>query len=121
MPARRGQAVCRLTSSLPHASRTPKSLWEWFLLRRPTARANWATRSIPAGGGRSIATEMCQAVVDLACTLGLGRLTATVDVRNTASERVLAHVGMKPRRPAKDTWQDGEKSGCRLWELELEP
>lgn len=75
----------------------------------------------PRWWGRSIATEMCQAVVDLACTLGLGRLTATVDVRNTASERVLAHVGMKPRRPAKDTWQDGEKSGCRLWELELEP
>lgn len=73
----------------------------------------------PRWWGRGIATEMCQTVVDLARTLGLGRLTATVDVRNVASERVLAHLGMKPRRPAKDTWQDGEKSGCRLWELEL--
>ena len=75
----------------------------------------------PCWWGRGIATEMCQAVVDLACTLGLGRLTATVDVRNVTIERVLAHVGMKPRRPAKGTWQGGEKNECRVRELELEP
>ena len=71
--------------------------------------------------GRGIATEMCQAVVDLARSLGITRLTATVDVRNAASERVLVHIGMKPRRPAKGIWQGGEKNGCRLWELELKP
>ncbi|MCI2127725.1 MAG: GNAT family N-acetyltransferase [Olsenella sp.] len=75
----------------------------------------------PRWWGRGIATEMCQAVVDLARRLGLTRLTATVDVRNTASERVLAHIGMKPRRPAEGIWQGGEKNGCRLWELELAP
>lgn len=69
--------------------------------------------------GRGIATEMCQAVVDLARKLGLTRLTATVDVRNAASERVLAHIGMKPRRPAEGIGQDGEEDGCRMWELEL--
>lgn len=60
-------------------------------------------------------------VVDLARTLGLARLTAMVDVRNVASERVLTHLGMKSRRPAKGIWQGGEKNGCRLWELELRP
>ena len=71
--------------------------------------------------GRGIAAEMCQAVVDLARMLGIARLTATVDVRNAASERVLVHIGMKPRRPAKGIWQGGEKNGYRLWELELKP
>ena len=75
----------------------------------------------PRWWGRGIATEMCQTVVDLARTLGLARLTATVDVRNVASECVLAHVGMKPRRPAEGTRQGGEVDGCRMWELELLP
>lgn len=75
----------------------------------------------PCWWGKGIATEMCHAVVDLARTLGLARLTAMVDVRNVASERVLTHLGMKSRRPAKGIWQGGEKNGCRLWELELKP
>lgn len=60
-------------------------------------------------------------VVDLARSLGITRLTATGDVRNAASERVLVHIGMKPRRPAEGSWRGGEKNGCRLWELELRP
>lgn len=65
--------------------------------------------------------DIKELVVDLARSLGITRLTATVDVRNAASERVLVHIGMKPRRPAKGSWQGGEKNGCRLWELELKP
>ncbi len=62
---------------------------------------------------------MCQGVVVLARRLGFARLTAMVDVRNVASERVLAHLGMKPRRLAGGIGQDGEETGCRAWELEL--
>ena len=73
----------------------------------------------PGWWGRGIATEMCQGVVVLARRLGFARLTAMVDVRNVASERVLAHLGMKPRRLAGGIGQGGEETGCRAWELEL--
>lgn len=62
--------------------------------------------------GRGLATEACRAVLDLAfdpaAGLGLHRVTALMDARNTASARLAARLGMRQEAHFRRAEIDGE-------------
>lgn len=64
----------------------------------------------PASGGRGLATEAVRALLDLAFRdLGVHRVVARVDVRNTASRALCTRVGMRQEAYlVENAWFKGE-------------
>lgn len=64
----------------------------------------------PASGGRGLATEAVRALLDLAFhELGVHRVVARVDVRNTASRALCTRLGMRQEAHlVENTWFKGE-------------
>ena len=48
--------------------------------------------------------EAVHALLESASATGVQRITATTDIRNTASQRLLTHLGFALERITKDTW-----------------
>ena len=75
---------------------------------------------LPAFRGRGLATEACAAVMAQARADGLQYLTATHDVNNPASGRVMRRLGMTYRYSYEELWQPkGFPVTFRLYQIDF--
>ena len=75
---------------------------------------------LPAFRGRGLATEACAAVMAQARADGLQYLTATHDVNNPASGRVMRRLGMTYRYSYEELWQPkGVPVTFRLYQIDF--
>jgi len=100
----------------------PRLVGSCGLGRRPSGSVEmgyWIARPF---WGRGIATEACEALIDIARTLGLPSLEGSHFTDNPASARVLEKLGFKPlgiTAPRKSCAR-GEEVPARLMRLELQ-
>jgi RimJ/RimL family protein N-acetyltransferase len=99
----------------------PELVGSCGLGRRPSGAVEmgyWIARS---HWGRGIATEACKALIDIARTLGLGRLEASHFLDNPASGRVLEKLGFEPTGivAPRMSCARGEDVPARLMRLQL--
>jgi RimJ/RimL family protein N-acetyltransferase len=68
--------------------------------------------------GKGYATEAVRAVLDRVFAAGVRRVSAECDARNTASARLLTHLGFRPEgRRVEHTWIKGEWTDDLLFGL----
>ena len=100
----------------------PRLVGSCGLGRRPSGSVEmgyWIARPF---WGRGIATEACEALIDIARTLGLPSLEGSHFTDNPASARVLEKLGFKPLgiTAPRMSCARGEEVPARLMRLELQ-